>query len=586
MRHFLMTLIVLLAVPTLSWIVMWAILLNLDSNLGGISSAVVCADRASAPSVCSTVNAFVDTQRYSEIMMVCGFALPAVIWITAQLIGAHRWLLAFVFPLLVRLALLALAVLTSVQGLLLISAIYHGESYFAGRVHGVLLVVIALGAALISLTLLWHALTLGRKLKLSIRGHALDRQKHAKIFGIVNKVARRLNARAPDNIVVGLDATFFATSANMRLTNGGAELTGETLYISLPLCRMLSHEELVGIISHELGHFRGKDTAYSLRFAPVYAGLDGAIASLDPTPSDPESGNALALPAMALLSLILDVFSRKEAKISQRRELAADKAATEVVSAVAFGKGLLKVALFAPLWQVVRVRNADRLRHRQAVANLSTTFLDILKFDLDRDADSSRLPHLLQTRIAHPTDSHPPLSARLQSLNLDASRFEYMSLFDGGQAHQNIVDQEAIEIALTLEEHKFDVASGRANWPREGENPDLDFEILVSENLYELGAAIVNSDGDLIESRLRIAEHRGLETFPSFDAWMFRERCRAVFDQASLEHAIENLRSLLNERGLSTTVEWLSSIVANEEESANASAWSSYMQSRLLAASH
>ena len=48
----------------------------------------------------------------------------------------------------------------------------------------------------------------------------------------------------------------------------GAE--GRVLYLPLPYMAFLDRAQVSAVIAHELGHFTGEDTGYSLRFAPIY----------------------------------------------------------------------------------------------------------------------------------------------------------------------------------------------------------------------------------------------------------------------------------------------------------------------------
>jgi Zn-dependent protease with chaperone function len=60
---------------------------------------------------------------------------------------------------------------------------------------------------------------------------------------------------------------------------------------------------LTAVIALELAHFRGDDTVYSLKFAPVYRGLGAALEVIDCHEEEGASGLA-KLPALAILSVM------------------------------------------------------------------------------------------------------------------------------------------------------------------------------------------------------------------------------------------------------------------------------------------
>ena len=117
--------------------------------------------------------------------------------------------------------------------------------------------------------------------------------------------------------------------------------------------KLFSKQQLAAVIGHELGHFSGKDTAYSMKFAPVYSGLTSSINTLD------EGDSIVAVPAIAMLSAMLDIFSRNVSKISRSREFEADKIGVSVSSNEDLAVSLAKVSIFASLWQKVRQENID-----------------------------------------------------------------------------------------------------------------------------------------------------------------------------------------------------------------------------------
>ena len=94
------------------------------------------------------------------------------------------------------------------------------------------------------------------------------------LWTFVKNLAGRTQSDVPRNLVVGLTPEFFVTEAEVQCIDG--KLEGRTMYLSAPLCRIM--RELEAVIAHELGHFQGEDTAFTLHFYPIYR---GAIDSLN-----------------------------------------------------------------------------------------------------------------------------------------------------------------------------------------------------------------------------------------------------------------------------------------------------------------
>ena len=83
--------------------------------------------------------------------------------------------------------------------------------------------------------------------------------------------------------------------------------------------RLFSQEEFGAVIGHELGHFKGEDVKYTVKFAPVYRALSVAVNNAS------EQGQLMAIPALSVLSFILERFAKSEREVSRQREFEADK---------------------------------------------------------------------------------------------------------------------------------------------------------------------------------------------------------------------------------------------------------------------
>jgi len=262
--------------------------------------------------------------------------------------------------------------------------------------------------------------------RIEVLGAVLTPAEAPALWQLVDELGARLGALRPDRIVAGLGVMFFVTESEVATPH--EVVTGRTLCLSLPLARIFTVDELRAIIGHELGHFRGEDTAYSRQFVPIYRGATGALARLS---SVRGGARTLALlPAFAIIGMFLDAFDRAEKHHGRARELLADAAGAEATSARALASALVKTHAFAPFWgSVAMSAQVDALNLRQGNAgppgwreryNLSRLFEDLVR----SAATAERLRDIGQSRTSHPTDTHPPLAARLAALGLDVAAIE------------------------------------------------------------------------------------------------------------------------------------------------------------------
>jgi Zn-dependent protease with chaperone function len=293
-----------------------------------------------------------------------------------------------------------------------IAAVYYGESALVNRVHFGIILVIGLGAFAGVVAVARNAFAIVKKAETLAIGKAVSRQEAPRLWQRSDEVAHRLGALRPDHIVIGLDPTFFVTEANVVTLSG--KLTGRTLFCSLPLARILTPEEFTAIVGHELGHFRGDDTKFSERFYPIYRGTATSIASLQSAGGEGWGVVAL-LPAIAVFSFFLERFSVAESRHSRRRELLADQAGAEATSARTMAVALVKVHAFSGTWDDFHRASAEALQQGRFVTNASAVFAQAVS----SNSQPSALEGLADTHTSHPTDSHPPLAVRLNSLKVD-----------------------------------------------------------------------------------------------------------------------------------------------------------------------
>jgi len=473
----------------------------------------------------------------AQVKRACGdFALGAWIervslWVAALVLGSGALLVVTayrVLPFVQLIFLLGIGALGAVLGLLVVL----GRLAFPAR--------------------------LGQHAEMGVR---VTREEQPRLWGLVDEIAKRLGASRPANLVLGLAPTFYATAAPVRLPAQEGPLNGETLFLSLPLIRLFDRNELAAVVGHELGHFRSADVRYSLRFAPVYRGLGMAIDSL----AQGAGGiRALArIPARAILGFTLSAFAVNERSISREREFEADMAGVEAASPAAVATSLAKVGIFAPYWQRVRQGNVARLQRGRLVPHLSEIFQDAARWDLGARERSQLLASLAEVRVAHPTDSHPPVGERLAALGarLDAIDPQTLLAYDD-PAIDLVEDAQGLDARLSHLEHQLMFAIGAAERPQEAQDGG---DALLSR-VYVMAAALIAADGKIDDREIQVAEGIGRRVFPRFDPIEFRWTCKRVHELPAFDHVTRQLASVMNIDDRKTLFNYLNEIARADGE--------------------
>jgi Zn-dependent protease with chaperone function len=432
---------------------------------GQITLESFCREpQAATDSVCQTYGYVQLLKNASILSFVAGLALLLAIFLGARLASSNRTLLLTVFSPGIKAVLLALFGLILTQGAIATYGAYIFESTAIHRVHLFLIGGIGLGAFLGAIAMIKAGFSISKRASTSVLGKSISEEAEPQLWKLVKETASRLRATPPKNIIIGLEPNFYVTSADVVLYPGASKQPDETLYLSLPLMRILSRDELTAVIGHELGHFRGEDTKFSLRFYPIYAGTAQALTALEGRSQD-GAGTLALLPAFAVLSFFMEQFAKAERTIGRNRELEADKAGASVASGQALATSLLKIGAFAPLWGSIRTAIVAALNQGKAYKNVSTLYAEV--------AASSKKPELLEevaaTATIHPTDTHPPTIVRIQALGLSVAELKQNALtIDADTSSANILTQlTALEEELTDVEHRFLLELGAAKLPED-----------------------------------------------------------------------------------------------------------------------
>jgi Zn-dependent protease with chaperone function len=364
--------------------------------------------------VCGWYPAVQMMARGAVAAVVAGLSLIAGLFFMGYISRGSRDRLVLLFKPGLYLTLIALVFLSLLHSGLFLAALTLGQIATIGHVMVIgmfFIMAVGLGAAACMILLIRAIVLMLRIPPTIVAGRILSEQRGPAFWKYVRDLAATVKALPPENIVVGFENSFFVIDATVRCFSG--TVRGRTLYLSLPLCRILNEAELRAILGHELGHFKGHDTKFSRRFAPIYRGATGALESLNQNISESIASVGM-MPALSVLSYFFDCFATPQREIARARELAADRVGAEVSSRDAAGSALVKVHAFGDCWDSALQRMRETLNEGRSVPNASMAFGEFVA----ENTDSSRVLGLDDECLAHPLDTHPPLKARLDSLGV------------------------------------------------------------------------------------------------------------------------------------------------------------------------
>jgi Zn-dependent protease with chaperone function len=400
-----------------------------------------------ARAICTTYKA-AGLYRDAAFWSICaGLGLIAMVWVTARACRNRPGALALLFGIEVRLVCLYLCGLTLIQGLtatfivtLICAAVLKNPNGFL--IGAPLIATLAGGYQMIR-----AAIRIVRRVHTENLAVVVTRNAQPRLWAFVDGLCEKLQASAPANIILGLEPIFFATAADVALSPSAIRLSGETMYLSLPLMRVLSLEELSAVIGHELGHFRGKDTVYSLRFLPIYLGMGFGIASIRAQQNPLR--RASLYPALAYLSFCFEQFQAAERSRSRGREFAADAAGALASSGSAVVSALIKTSVFSVAWPTAIGRAIVSVEQGRPVANLSLSFEAEARRLQAASPPASQMADILASHQPHPTDTHPTLETRAAALGISSGDAGFKIALDGAMSNRLLENGEALENQLT-----------------------------------------------------------------------------------------------------------------------------------------
>lgn len=329
------------------------------------------------------------------------------------------------------------ALIVVVQCVLVVWLSYWLTAYFFHRyiIKLVLLVGIAAGAAAVMAVLQIFA----RIEQTSVVDGELVREADAPaLWERIRALAAQLKTAPPHRIVAGIDANFFVTEGG--LTIQGRVFRGRTLYVSLPLLRVLDQREADAVLAHELAHFKGGDTSSGAALGPKLAQFDNYCARM--------SGPSLTLVGFYPLVAYRTILEIALMRDSREREFKADRAAAQAVHALPLMRALVKVAAYSSYRDRIERELFDRDSRHQGSIGIATYVAQ----GLQPFARSEHFRGLMEeASVPHPFDSHPKLQERMNNVKCPIADDEFGAVLDTPVLQSwssEILTGEAIEARL------------------------------------------------------------------------------------------------------------------------------------------
>ncbi|KPB52414.1 MULTISPECIES: M48 family metallopeptidase [Pseudomonas syringae group] len=301
---------------------------------------------------------------------------------------------------------------------------WHLGRMSAGELKLIIVVMMVVAACLYSI---WH---MGKQLRVMLRmfepvamqvlGRQVTADEAPVLWTYVRELAERLGALSPDHIVLGMAEGFYVTSSEVSLLPSEVVLKGRTLHVPIMYLGLLDAAETSAVIGHELAHFAGEDTEYSLRFLPIYDGIGRSLGVIAETMLVSDLlPRTLLRPAFTLGLYLMESFDHAVNHWSRVRELAADAAGASLAGTAPAASALVRISAIDPLLQERIYAHIARATNPRRGEVFTKDLPDSVLHGLADKAFT--LPdEEMAVQLPHPSDTHPSNGERIAALQVAA----------------------------------------------------------------------------------------------------------------------------------------------------------------------
>jgi Zn-dependent protease with chaperone function len=310
---------------------------------------------------------------------------------------------------------------TMVQGIVAVALSFWMTALWTNTYYVKLIICVGL-LALVGVITVVAAIFKRVDLTLDVAGTLLDPTRADRFKQELDAIARKVDTRPPDQVIVGIDDNFFVTEVPVRVD--GKKVSGRTLFASLSLLKQLDAAEADGVLAHELAHFSGSDTFYSKKIAPLLERYHRYLEALY------HGGvGRLVFPVMFCFRALFELSLKKG---QRQREFRADRIAAETTSPRHMAGALLRISAYSK-FRVDVQQNLFKEERVLESANIAEQIAAGFPSYALRFAGQHDIGEL---RASHPFDSHPSLADRLDAVGVPLSPATAESLLaregDGG----------------------------------------------------------------------------------------------------------------------------------------------------------
>ncbi|MDQ0591149.1 M48 family metallopeptidase [Variovorax paradoxus] len=334
--------------------------------------------------------------------LVLGAALLAAALVLGALAFANRGLRYASFVAGWRLMTVSSAAEVALQSAMLVWLSFWLTAYFWQSYYVKLIIIAGIAAAV---AVFYAIYTLFKQLPFGneIEGEVVAEADAPRLWERIRQLAARVKTAPPDQIVAGIDTNFFVTEAPCEV--GGRTLQGRTLFVSIPLLRVLDQSEADAVLAHELAHLGGGDTRSSAALGPKLLQFDQYTWKM--------RDGGLSIVAHYLLRLYRMIFAFALARDSREREYKADRVAASLTAPGAIVQSLIKISAYASYRNDVERKLFAQDRQHDGALGIA----GFVAAGLPPYANSDAFVESMKTAdVPHPYDSHPPLLERMRNV--------------------------------------------------------------------------------------------------------------------------------------------------------------------------